>query len=168
MGYKSRYTRAFFRARICAARIHDTMHINESDIVIETTPASSADDPDRREMLWKTRAEELVGVTRATALVMSAKHEKAAWKARLLYQILGLCIVVLPLSASVASEYAPTEVNSALMLAAGVRWNKRLSQLRRKKSTPFRIPGTMGGPRVEYRFRALEESSGSCCGGPLP
>jgi len=96
------------------------MNITDADIVIETTPASSADDPDRREMLWKTRAEELVGVTRATALVMTAKHEKAAWKARLLYQILGLAIVVLPLSASVASEYAPNEVNSALMLAAGV------------------------------------------------
>lgn len=90
------------------------------DIAIETTPASSSDDETRREMLWKTRPEGLVTQVAVDALVTSAKHERAAWKAKRFHQALGLLSVVLPLGASVASEHASPVVNSALMLAAAV------------------------------------------------
>jgi hypothetical protein len=90
------------------------------DVVIETTPTSSEDDPERREMLWRSRAEDLVNSVRDDARVHSAKHEKAAWKARKLYQLFGLPTVIIPLAGSVAAQYMPEAAITAMMLASGI------------------------------------------------
>ena len=90
------------------------------DIVIETTPTSSEDDPERREMLWRSRAEDLVNRVRDEARAQSERHEKAAWKARRLYQLFGLPTVLIPLAGSVAAQYLPEAAVTAMMLASGV------------------------------------------------
>jgi len=93
------------------------MNIN---IERESTPTSSEDDPERREMLWHSRAEELVKSTRESAEAQSAKHDKAGWKARKLYQLFGLPTVIIPLAGSVAAQFLPESAVSGLMLASGV------------------------------------------------
>ena len=50
----------------------------------------SEDDPNRREMLWRNRVEDLVVKTRKDASSSAIKHENAANRARLLYQLFGL------------------------------------------------------------------------------
>jgi hypothetical protein len=87
---------------------------------IETTPSSSQDDPDRREVLWASRAEALVHRIRDESTSQSAKHDKAGWRARRLYHLLGLPAVIIPLAGSVAAQYLPEAAISAMMLASGV------------------------------------------------
>jgi hypothetical protein len=80
----------------------------------------SEDDPERREMLWRTRAEDHVLTIRDMAKAHAGKHEKAAWKARRLYQVFGLPTVVIPLAGSVAAQFLPETAVTGLMLASGV------------------------------------------------
>ena len=91
-----------------------------SDILIETTPRSSSDDPDRREMLWKARIEELVERTRDDATAAASTHEKAARKARLLYQCIGLPTVLIPMSLSVAAQFLPEALVTTMMVVSGL------------------------------------------------
>ena len=92
-----------------------------TDIIVEvSTPRSSSDDPDRREMLWASRAEALVSRTRDGATAAAAKHEKAARKARFLYQAFGLPTVLIPLSGSVAAQFLPEAAVTAMMVASGL------------------------------------------------
>ena len=86
----------------------------------ETTPTGSEDNHERREMLWRPRAEELVKRIRDEAQAHSGKHGKAAWKARRLYHLFGLPTVVIPLAGSVAAQFLPEVAVSAMMLASGV------------------------------------------------
>ena len=86
----------------------------------ETTPTGSEDNQERREMLWRSRAEALVSSTRDEAQAHSGKHGKAAWKARRLYHLFGLPTVVIPLAGSVAAQFLPEVAVSAMMLASGV------------------------------------------------
>ena len=86
----------------------------------ESTPTSSEDDPERREMLWRTRAEDHVHSIRDVAKDHAGKHEKAAWKARRLYQVFGLPTVIIPLAGSVAAQFLPESAVTGLMLASGV------------------------------------------------
>ena len=92
------------------------------DIAIEreSTPTCSEDDPERREMLWRTRAENHVLTIRDVAKAHAGKHEKAAWKARRLYQVFGLPTVVIPLAGSVAAQFLPETAVTGLMLASAV------------------------------------------------
>lgn len=90
------------------------------DINIETTPPSSEDDPERREMMWRSKAEDLVNRTRDEAKVQSGKHEKAAWQARRLYQAFGLPTVLIPLAGSVATQFLPEAAVTTMMLASGI------------------------------------------------
>jgi hypothetical protein len=93
------------------------------DIDIERTDSrnlSSQDDPERREMLWRTRAEDHVQTIRDAATTQSAKHETAAWKARRLYQVFGLPTVIIPLAGSVAAQFLPEVAVTGLMLASAV------------------------------------------------
>ena len=90
------------------------------DLVIETTPTSSEDDPERREMLWRSRAEDLVNRIRDEAKAQSVRHEKSAWKARRLYQLFGLPTVIIPLAGSVAAQFLPEAAVTTMMLASGV------------------------------------------------
>jgi len=89
-------------------------------IDIELTPTSSEDDPERREILWRSKAEDLVNRIRGGSDAQSRKHEKAAWKARRLYQLFGLPTVIIPLAGSVAAQFLPEVAVSAMMLASGV------------------------------------------------
>ena len=91
-----------------------------SDIIVETTPTSSQDDPDRREMLWRSRAEELVLRTQVDANEAAATHGKAARKARLMYQSLGLPTVLIPLAGSVAAQFLPEAAVTTMMVASGL------------------------------------------------
>jgi hypothetical protein len=92
-----------------------------SDVVVEvSTPRSSADDPERREMMWRTRAENLVNHTRDEATAAAAKHETAAKKARKLYQLFGLPTVLIPLAGSVASQFLPEAAVTTMMVASGL------------------------------------------------
>jgi len=71
-------------------------------------------------MLWRSRAEDLVNRVRDDATTAAAKHEKAAWKARRLYQAFGLPTVLIPLAGSVAAQYLPEAAVTTMMLASGV------------------------------------------------
>ena len=81
---------------------------------------SPEDDPERREMLWHSSAEELVKSTREIAEAQSAKHDKAGWKARKLYQLFGLPTVLIPLAGSVAAQFLPEAAVSAMLLVSGI------------------------------------------------
>ena len=86
----------------------------------EATPTGSEDNHERQEMLWRSRAEDLVKRIRDEAQAHSGKHGKAAWKARRLYHLFGLPTVVIPLAGSVAAQFLPEVAVSAMMLASGV------------------------------------------------
>ena len=60
----------------------------------------SDDDPNRREMAWANRLEDLVHHTRKASSASAASHETAAKRARKLYQLFGLPTVVIPLAGS--------------------------------------------------------------------
>jgi hypothetical protein len=96
------------------------INIPRENIQRESTPTSSVDDPERREMLWRTRAEDHVNSVRGVAEAHAGKHEKAGWKARKLYQVFGLPTVIIPLAGSVAAQFLPESAVSGLMLASGV------------------------------------------------
>ena len=92
--------------------------MSEDIIVDVSTPRSSSDDPDRRELMWKAPAEALVTRTRNEANEAAIRHERAAKKSRFLYQVFGLPTVLIPLAGSVAAQYAPTSVTVAMVCAA--------------------------------------------------
>ena len=101
----------------------DPAGINTEDIInVErlSTPTSSEDNPERHEMLWKPRTEYYIEVVRDGAKVQSAKHERAAWRARRLYQLFGLPAVLIPLAGSVAAHFLPKAAVSAMLLASGI------------------------------------------------
>ena len=92
-----------------------------SDIIVETsTPRSSSDDPDRRELMWKAPAEALVTRTRDEANAAAIKHERAAKKSRLLYQCFGLPTVLVPLAGSVAAQFVPEAAVTVAMVCAAM------------------------------------------------
>jgi hypothetical protein len=101
--------------------MHEQVGINteERESTDSTNPASE-DDPERREMMWRSKAEDLVHTIRDGAKAQSAKHGKAAWKARRLYQVFGLPTVIIPLAGSVAAQFLPEAGVSAMMLASGI------------------------------------------------
>ena len=91
------------------------------DILIETTPRSSSqDNPDRKEVLWRSKLEDLVLRTRDEASTSSSAHGRAAKRARLLYQCFGLPTVLVPLGASVAAQFLPEAAVTAMMVASGL------------------------------------------------
>jgi hypothetical protein len=97
--------------------MHEQVGIN---IERESTPTVSEDDPERREMMWRSKAEDLVHTIRDGAKAQSAKHDKAAWKSRKLYQVFGLPTVVIPLAGSVAAQFLPEAAVGAMLLASGI------------------------------------------------
>ena len=94
-----------------------------TDISIDT-PGSrdrgSDNDPNRREMAWANRLEDLVHDTRKASSASAASHETAAKRARKLYQLFGLPTVIIPLAGSVAVQYLPESAITAMLLASGV------------------------------------------------
>ena len=97
--------------------MHEQVGIN---IDRESTPTASEDDPERREMMWRSKAEDLVHTIRDGAKAQSAKHDKAAWKSRKLYQVFGLPTVIIPLAGSVAAQFLPEAAVGAMLLTSGV------------------------------------------------
>ena len=97
------------------------------DIVSSSTatPATrggreSLDDPYRRKLLWKDRIEALVLRTRDDAGTAARGHDRAAKRARKLYQLFGLPAVIIPLAGSVAAAHLPESAITAMLLASGV------------------------------------------------
>ena len=92
------------------------------DIIVEreSTPTSSEDNPERHEMLWRSKAEELANSIRDASDVQASKHTTAAWRTRRLYQLFGLPTVIIPLAGSVAAQFLPEAAVSGMMLASGV------------------------------------------------
>ena len=80
----------------------------------------SLDDPYRRELLWANRIEALVLRTREEAGIAAQAHDRAAKRARKLYQLFGLPSVVIPLAGSVAAGHLPETAVTAMLLASGV------------------------------------------------
>ena len=95
------------------------INIEERESTDSTNPASE-DDPERREMMWRSKAEDLVHTIRDGAKAQSAKHDKAAWKSRKLYQLFGLPTVIIPLAGSVAAQFLPEAAVGAMLLASGI------------------------------------------------
>ena len=71
-------------------------------------------------MMWRTPAEELVIRTRDEANEAAIRHERAARRARLLYQIFGLPTVLIPLVGSVAAQFVPESAVAVAMVAAAM------------------------------------------------
>jgi hypothetical protein len=74
--------------------------INEMEIVVEgneTTSLSSKDDPDRVELLWETRTENMVLKWREHCLDHSKKHGLKARKVKNNYTALSIPAIILPL-----------------------------------------------------------------------
>jgi hypothetical protein len=87
---------------------------------LSTPTSSSEDNPERQEMLWRPRTEHHTKVVRDAAKAQSGKHERAAWRARRLYQLFGLPTVIIPLAGSVAAQFLPEAAVSAMLLASGI------------------------------------------------
>jgi hypothetical protein len=98
----------------------DAIKMEDVILSVERSSTDSRDNPLRKEMLWRTRAESIVTRTRDEATAAAAKHEKAARKARFLYQAFGLPTVLIPLAGSVASQFLPEAAVTTLMLASGI------------------------------------------------
>jgi len=80
----------------------------------------SLDDPYRRELQWREKLEALVMRTREEAGIAAHGHDRAARKARKLYQLFGLPTVIIPLAGSVAAQYLPEAAVTVMLLASGV------------------------------------------------
>ena len=71
-------------------------------------------------MMWRSRVEELVINTRKDAKAQGAKHESAAKRARVLYQLFGLPTVLIPLVGSAAAQYLPEAAVTTMMVTSGL------------------------------------------------
>jgi hypothetical protein len=98
----------------------DVMMLDDVILGVERSSTDSRDNPLRKEMMWRPRAESLVNHTRDEATAAATKHEKAAKRARLLYQAFGLPTVLIPLAGSVASQFLPEAAVTTMMVASGL------------------------------------------------